>query len=250
MSRRDTIIIAVLVNAGLLMVLFATAMRSGKKEEKEAPTLAEASTLPKETMLQLSNNLPLNEPPLATLENSILDAPLSAPNLTDNTSDMLADTLNTAVDEIEIAVPNNVAATVAPLPSVATIEKPILKAPEVVKEAITVTVKKGDVLEKIAKSHQTSVAAIMKTNNLQSTNLKIGQVLKMPSGVLKKEGSTAIASANSSSSESVYYTVKEGDNPWLIASRNNVKLDALLKLNSMDEQKAKKLRPGDRLRIR
>jgi peptidoglycan DL-endopeptidase LytF len=110
---------------------------------------------------------------------------------------------------------------------------------------ILVTVKKGDVLEKIAKAHQTSVTALMKANNLSSTQLKIGQVLKVPA----KEGSPPVLSAQPSAAME-YYIVKEGDSPWLIATKNHVKVDELLKLNNLDEQKARKLRPGDRLRIR
>ena len=47
-----------------------------------------------------------------------------------------------------------------------------------------------------------------------------------------------------------FYVVKEGDSPWAIALSNGIRLDELLKLNGLDEQKARKLRPGDRLRIR
>ena len=36
MNRRDTIIIAVLLNAGLLIVLFATSLKSNKTEEAAA----------------------------------------------------------------------------------------------------------------------------------------------------------------------------------------------------------------------
>jgi peptidoglycan endopeptidase LytF len=260
MSRRDTIIIAVLVNAGLLMVLFATAMRSNKKEENQGAELADAS--PTKEMVSSFQGNDLMQP-LAMPESNILDAPLSlqAPAM-GNSGDLFDGALATT-EEIDIPIATN-SLPAAPVQAAPTLVAPPVAAPLVVTPAVkkeesvvasnaTVTVKKGDVLEKIAKNNGTSVAAIMKTNNLQSTNLKIGQVLKMPAGSVKKE-SAAVAKtstpASGTSSSSEYYTVKEGDNPWLIASRNNVKLDELLKLNGMDEQKAKKLRPGDRLRIR
>ena len=41
-------------------------------------------------------------------------------------------------------------------------------------------VKTGDVLEKIAKSHGTTVKTIMSLNGLKSTTIKVGQKLKMP----------------------------------------------------------------------
>jgi LysM repeat protein len=43
-------------------------------------------------------------------------------------------------------------------------------------------VKSGDVLERIAKSHGTSVKAIKTANNLHTDHLKVGQKLKMPAG--------------------------------------------------------------------
>ena len=47
-----------------------------------------------------------------------------------------------------------------------------------------------------------------------------------------------------------YYTVKPGDNPWTIAMKHHIKVDDLLKMNDLDNHKAKKLRPGDKLKIR
>ncbi|ETR79672.1 Membrane-bound lytic murein transglycosylase D precursor [Chlamydia pneumoniae B21] len=47
-----------------------------------------------------------------------------------------------------------------------------------------------------------------------------------------------------------YYIVQEGDSPWTIALRNHIRLDDLLKMNDLDEYKARRLKPGDQLRIR
>jgi peptidoglycan endopeptidase LytF len=263
MSRRDTIIIAVLVNAGLLLVLFATAMRSNKKEDTKElsatpakeEVLVQAPT-PVDSSLETLGQVEIKSDPLAETLNE--------------TSDVLA-----FADEMDIPLTASTieSAPVAPVPAQAAspvvTTSPLQQAPapaptvEKKKEeptVVSVTVKKGDALEKIARAHHSSVNAIMKANNLTSSNLKIGQVLKVPtkesSAVAKKESSssspakTASAPAKAASPGSEYYVVKEGDNPWLIASRNNVKLDELLKLNGMDESKARKLKPGDRLRIR
>ena len=47
MSRKDTIIIAVLINAGLLIVLFATALKpSDSKEEEFVTALAPVAAVP------------------------------------------------------------------------------------------------------------------------------------------------------------------------------------------------------------
>lgn len=50
--------------------------------------------------------------------------------------------------------------------------------------------------------------------------------------------------------EKVYYTVQAGENPWTIARKNKMKVDDLLKLNNLNKQTAKKLRPGDKLRVK
>ncbi len=102
-------------------------------------------------------------------------------------------------------------------------------------------------LEKIAKANQTTVAAIMKANNMSSTQLKIGQVLRIPVG---QKGGSSILTPAGTPAQGEFYVVKEGDSPWLIASRNKINLEELLRLNNLDEQKAKRLRPGDKLRIR
>jgi LysM repeat protein len=121
--------------------------------------------------------------------------------------------------------------------------------PKTEEQFVHVTVKKGDFLEKIAKTNNTTIAAIVKANNLSSTQLKIGQVLKVPLSEREKPHQKPFPSP-STSREGEYYTVKEGDNPWLIASRNKIQLEELLRLNGLDEQKAKRLRPGDKLKIR
>jgi LysM repeat protein len=47
-------------------------------------------------------------------------------------------------------------------------------------EAKTYAVKSGDTLNKIAKAHKTSVKKLMAANNLRTTQIKVGQKLKIP----------------------------------------------------------------------
>lgn len=47
-----------------------------------------------------------------------------------------------------------------------------------------------------------------------------------------------------------YYTVHEGDSAWSVALRHKMKVSDLLKLNDLDENSARKIKPGDQLRIR
>lgn len=211
MSRRDTLIIAVLVNAGLLMVLFATAMKSDRKKEQ----IAIASPAPIAHVAQ---------EPLAQLA--------------------LTPTLPLALVE-EIVIPEMAPVVVHPTPAPVPVASTVSPSNQTL---VAVTVKKGDFLEKIAKAHNTSVAAIMKENHLSSTQLKVGQVLQVPG-----KGVPPTTSATESLKElpaTEYYVVKDGDNPWLIASKNHVRLEELLRINGLDDQSARRLRPGDRIKIR
>ena len=129
-----------------------------------------------------------------------------------------------------------------------TLVAPIAPQPKLASEFVEVKVKKGDVLEKIARYHHSTVAEIMKTNKLTNTNLRIGQVLKIPNKTIGKAEISTIA--NISSEEGAkYYTVKKGDNPWTIAVKNHLKVEDLLKLNSINQDQARRLKPGDQLRI-
>jgi len=223
MNRRDTIIIAVLVNAGLLMVLFATATRSGEKAEKP------------EKKVELAKELPTKK-----VEKKLVPEPEA-----ESFDDFLAAAFSEETEEIvleDLLEPEPVAQqVVAPAPPV---------APPQQENMIKVTVKSGDFLEKIARNNHTTVAAIMKANNISSTNLRVGQVLNIPVKEKPVEKSAEVAVASSPQTGGEFYVVKDGDSPWLIASKNRVKLEDLLRLNGLDEQRARRLRPGDKLRIR
>lgn len=83
---------------------------------------------------------------------------------------------------------------------------------------VNYTVKKGDSLYKIAASYGTSVSEIMNLNNLKSTALSIGQVLKIP---------TSNSDANTT------YTVKNGDNLYSIARKFNTSVDTIKRKNNL-----------------
>ena len=48
------------------------------------------------------------------------------------------------------------------------------------KKFVTYTVVQGDVMEKIARRHHTTVEAILQANSLKNDSLQIGQKLKIP----------------------------------------------------------------------
>ncbi len=237
MSRRDTIIVAVLVNAALLMVLFATAVRSDDPAQ-----LVENKKVkpPKATELAKKVPAPIEKPKVekSKVDDFLNEYVSTTPSQTDNVT-----------EENLFSYEESALAYTAPIktPSPVVEEPKITKAPSKSDEFVSVTVKKGDFLDKIARANNTTVAAIMEANHLASSQLKIGQVLKVP---LNDKPKSTTAPSSTLASDAEYYTVKEGDNPWMIATRNKIGLDELLRLNGLDEQRAKRLRPGDKLKIR
>ena len=78
--------------------------------------------------------------------------------------------------------------------------------------AATYTAVSGDSLFKISQVYNTTVERLIQDNNLKSTSLNIGQVLKVP-------GNT--------------YTVQKGDTLFLIAKRYNISFSALRRANNI-----------------
>ncbi len=117
---------------------------------------------------------------------------------------------------------------------------------EVIEEVI---VKKGDVLSKIAKAHDVTVEDIIQVNGLVNTKLKIGQVLKIKKVVTEQQKSQPSVVPEEVKGAS-YYVVQGGDNPWKIARKCKLDYDELLRLNNLDEEKAKNLKIGQKLRIK
>ncbi len=231
MSRRDTIIIAVLLNAGLLIVLFATSLKSDKVEEEPSAITVLASN-------QSDAKEPLPATPLAT--------PVVAPATPDQVDQVIQQYVTPQVAALGEQSPNFLAdlqATGTPAPESTLATPESVATPDVSYKEVKV--KKGDVLERIARQNHVSVSEIMKANKLTSTRLKIGQVLKIPAGT----ATIKTASAPTPATGAQYYTIKAGDNPWTIAVKHHMKVEELLKLNNMDEQKARRLKAGDKIRI-
>ncbi len=252
MTRKDTIIIAVFVNAAILVALFISAMRSNRSEDQQ-PTVAVEST---QKVVDI---------PLAKTDNKA-DPKSAEPVIAKNEiKSAEGDEVDLVLKQFAQSAPA-IAATPTPSETVATAQAPALDfaadlqtftpaASEGQNQAIAaipaalidVTVKKGDALEKIARAHRTTVKDIMRINNLSNANLHIGQVLKVSPGT-RKTATTSAAAAKSEGPK--YYTVKAGDNPWTIAVKNHMKLEELLKLNNLDQDKARRLKAGDKLRIK
>src|SRR4029079_13794017 len=112
-----------------------------------------------------------------------------------------------------------------------------------------ITVKKGDTLEKIARANGTTIKKITEANQLKNDTLSIGQTLRVPVSSEKKTTAKKPLKA-SEVADAQYHTVKTGDNPWKIAKQYNIKVDELLKWNNLDEEKARNLKIGDKLKVK
>lgn len=243
MSRKDTIIIAVLINAGLLIVLFACALKSNLPSPEIAvspKTKVVEPALKKEYPITGGDEVDQALHQIAAAPQAQMPAfTTSAPALP---SSSFADDLKTFAASQE---PIAMSAVFSP-PAAQTL------ADEKKNSDFTeIKVKKGDVLEKIARNHHTTVDAILSFNQLSSTSLRIGQTLKIPSKKTVQTVSSSIPAplTSTASDGRKYYIVKNGDNPWTIAVKNHMKVDELLKLNNLDQEKARKLKPGDKLLI-
>lgn len=250
MNRKDTIIIAVLINAGLLAVLFMLAINTDDDKIIDQPEISKTISEAQVASSPLQN-IPLQ---IALVESADIDE-------VDNFLRDLAasDHSHTALvdDDGSVDLDSDTTLSIRPQEEVKS------ASPET--RLVEITVKKGDAMEKIARSNGTTVDAIKKANNLSSTKLMVGQVLKVP--VAEKMGSPAASSVSKTTLsmastppkpaqsspvaiEPQYYTVKSGDNPWKIAKQFQVKFDDLLKLNGLDEEKARNLKVGDKIRVR
>lgn len=220
MKKKDVMLICAMANAVLLCSLFVVGvMTPGKKIE-----LVDAIDKTKPAMLQV-------QPILAESEEDL------SPTIRKN------ETIVYQLPQIQKAK----------------IEEPVLPSPaQEIFEKIVV-VKKGDTLEAISRREKISVEKIIGLNDLKSPLLKIGQNLKMPSEDPQEVASKVETKSNvppvekpiviKNNSEK-HYTVKVGDNPWTIAMKHHMKVKDLLQLNSLDDKSARKIKPGDKLRVR
>ncbi|MCH9811133.1 LysM peptidoglycan-binding domain-containing protein [bacterium] len=232
MNRKEIIVFSVFVNTALLIALFIFALR---------PTLKGEMNVGNEEVVIVDTKKP------AFKDKDELEQ----------------------VDEI---LKEYIAKATPPLPKEETVVKKkteIIAKKEVVKPAVAkpkrkpvqreekkerqsalieVIVRQGDVLEKIARRYHTTVDEIMEVNKMDSTRLRIGQILYVRENTRKKR--SVHTSAPKKKVSEKYYIVKSGDNPWTIAINNHIKVSDLLRLNGLNEKTAKKMKPGQKLRVR
>lgn len=214
MSRRDTILFAVLINVGLLVVLFVTAM----KPESESIGIVVSPNQQEEQVADISTD---KKDDVITKRGGVGDE-----------VDQLLDQLSSRSYRDTEVISSSEESSVS----------------DGYREII---VKRGDVLGRIARLNGVSVEELMKANNLSNSRLSVGQVLRIPEkkeiAVVQQE--EVPIKENVKDEDVRYYTVRSGDNPWLIARRNKLDLQDLLRLNELDENTARRLKPGDKLRV-
>lgn len=243
MSRKDIIIVSVLLNVIVLSILFVLAINS------EDSQIRDSSEVAKEIIIE--NQLPTKLP------GTTLSRVPQNDTLNDNKFDLIIGTLDepdeesfSREEEWSMYVP-----------------KPETPDPKIYEEKpseniIKIVVKKGDSLDRIARANGTTVQSIRALNGLKNDHLKIGQVLNVDVGSGKKivdQNSSIQHFPNSLSprqpspvpqTDPVYYTLKGGDSPWKVAKQFQVNMDELLRLNQLDEEKARNLKVGDKIRVK
>lgn len=282
MTRRDIIIVATLVNAGLLAILFMLATNSDDEKINDPVEVTQTvlEIKPSEMFSDTLNISSVSPGPGDEVDNALKDFAVNG-----NQQQIIID--DDAPDEQQdLNMPLASAGLQSPSASVSTptsqdsssnfaTEKSVAKSDAKSDKTVDVTVKRGDSLDRIAKANGTTIQAIRDANQLKNDRLSIGQVLHVPTSsgsgkVASAEKSLPSATKNAASAktdskladnkstdskavpqgEVQYYTVKSGDNPWKIAKQFRIKLDDLLKLNNLNEEKARNMKVGDRIRVK
>jgi LysM repeat protein len=168
MSRKDTILIAILVNIGVLTVLFMTSIKHptlmiNSSGEVAIETKSAALPAPKQALDQVDLVLSQYEEKKKTIE--IAPPPPVEHRVREQPAMVIPATSHSFESKKEPALVANSDLT----PS----------------DWITIEIKSGDVLEKIAKNHGCSVEELKRVNHLSSPHLYIGQTLYVPKATPK-----------------------------------------------------------------
>ena len=109
-------------------------------------------------------------------------------------------------------------------------------------------VKAGDTLGRIAANHGIGLQELTQLNQLKSTHLRIGQVLRIPGDSPAVSNLALNVGANTTARGNSRYSVKPGDSLWSIARSHNLKVEQLLAWNGLKQGDV--IAPGQQLTIR
>lgn len=115
-------------------------------------------------------------------------------------------------------------------------------AQEIKQNSTVYKVRSGDVLGSIAQRHGVTVTQLKSWNNLSSNLIRVGQTLRINSGM-----SGNIASTQTNSSGQTTYTVQPGDSLWIISRKHEgLSVEQIKRLNNLNSNNIK---PGQKLII-
>lgn len=253
MTRRDTIISAALINAGLLVVLFVCALGIDDGSQANAQTV------------EMSPAVHTSAPSQVLIE-------VSSVEKSSNSQEIVLDQPATPLQEASVS---------RPTPQVIQIE--VQKGDRVDKIASrygmdveqllqlnnlqTTQLVVGQKLNVVSSNRlassevpsDSSRTVLKDSSKLASENLKpVKETVKKE---IKKEPVKVVAAqapvtkptsktAPSTDETVQYHYVQRGESPWVIARKYGISVEKLLKLNNLDEATARRLREGDRLRVR
>jgi membrane-bound lytic murein transglycosylase D len=101
------------------------------------------------------------------------------------------------------------------------------------------TIQPGETLMAIAQKNRLYVSDLKKWNNLSSTNIEAGQKLRLTAPTADE---TTV-----NTTDNTLYTVKKGDNIYMIARNNNINIEDIKDWNNLDNNN---LKIGDQLKIK
>lgn len=115
----------------------------------------------------------------------------------------------------------------------------------IAQRSVTHKVKKGEVMQSIAKRYGISVKQIMVANSLRTSRLKAGQLLSINTETGNKSDSHKIKNSKKTNKKQTYI-VKRGDTLHSIAERFDV---AIIDLKRWNKKYSNRIQPGNKLTI-
>lgn len=245
MTRRDTIISAALINAGLLVILFVCALGVEDSLEQKA---AHASLIP-----SLQSSGAVNAGGSGSVSNQSV--------ISDSSSEIIA--LNEVKEPIVVVVQKGERLDTIAAAHGVSVERLVdfnrLSSTQlVVGQQIQIPATEA------ASSSLYTAQANESSVVMETPSAPFAPITPKPRAPVKKVASASGGSSDQhgpsmpkggsqsgpKSSAPQYHYVQKGENPWIIGKKYGISVDALLKLNHLDEATARKLRQGDRLRVK
>jgi peptidoglycan endopeptidase LytF len=255
MTRRDTIISAALINAGLLVVLFVCALGIDDGSQVNAQTVemtpAVHTSAPAQVLIELSSI-----EKTSTSQEIALDQPVAA------VQEIPVSRSSSQVVQIEVQkgdrvdkIASRYGMDVEQLLQLNNLQTTQLVVGQKL-NVISSNSNKIALSEASSESSKTVAKEVSKVAVESSKPAKEAvkkEPKKEPVKVVAAQAPIAkpLSKTAPSADETVqYHYVQRGESPWVIAKKYGISVEKLLKLNNLDEATARRLREGDRLRVR